>query len=125
MPAKTKIPYPTEAQVRTFVMLKPMVKSALDEMRELSKKKQDAILNPTKVTLLNRLLKEVKELLGVDPSVAYLDLLDEQNLPQNSDAVLILGQFEAAMRQWENKYHRSDRLGRTRWMTHENPPDDD
>lgn len=124
MPSKTQaFPYPTEAQARTFVMLKPMVDSALTEMRELSRKKQDAILNPTKVKLLNRLLTDVKEILGTDPSTGYLDLLDEDNLPQNSDAVLILGQFEAAMQQWQAKYYYEDwNTHRSRWMTQENPP---
>ena len=38
---------------------------------------------------------------------AYLDLLNEDDLPQNSDVVLILGQAVAAMR---TKYRHYDRL---------------
>ncbi len=36
---------------------------------------------------------------------AYLDLLDEDDLPQNSDVALILGQAEAAMEAFKNKYY--------------------
>jgi hypothetical protein len=114
---------PTNAQANKFNMLSPMMDSMLTEMRELSKKKQDGIVNDLKVKMINRVLKEVKEILSSDPSSQYLDLLDEESLPQNSDAVLILGQFRAAMDQFKSKYFRQDRSNSImkRWYTQENP----
>jgi hypothetical protein len=101
-------------------MLSPMLNSALDEMKEFSKKKQDGVLNPLKVKLINRLLNDIKSVLSSDDSIMYLDVLDEDTLPQNSDAVLILGQFRAAMNQFKGKHFGYD--GSThRWFTKENP----
>ncbi|MFF2482728.1 hypothetical protein [Paenibacillus sp. NPDC058071] len=111
---------PTEAIVAKFEMLTPMLDSALLEMREFSKKKQDGVLNPLKVKVLNRLLYDLKEILSADPSTEYLDLLDDESLPQNSDAVLILGQFRAAMDQFRIKYFGYYN-GTHRWLTVENP----
>lgn len=111
---------PTEAAVAKFDMLSPMLNSALEEMREFSKKKQDGVLNPLKVKVINRLLSQIKEVLSTDPSTQYLDLLDDESLPQNSDAVLILGQFKAAMNQFREKYYGFYN-GTKRWVTVENP----
>ncbi|MFD7523271.1 hypothetical protein [Paenibacillus chitinolyticus] len=111
---------PTEATAAKHDMLSPMLDSALLEMREFSKKKQDGVLNPLKVKVLNRLLSDIKETLSSDPSAEYLDLLDDESLPQNSDAVLILGQFRAAMNQFRDKYY-GYYGGTDRWLTVEKP----
>lgn len=111
---------PTEQQAATFDMLSPMLDSFLREMREFAKKKPEGIVTAPKVKMINRLLAQVKEVLAADPSAAYLDLLDEEALPQNSDAVLILGQFQAAMKQFQDK-HYGWYGGTRRWSTRENP----
>lgn len=111
---------PTAEVVANHEMLSPMLDSALLEMREFSKKKQDGVLNPLKVKLLNRLLSDIKEILSSDPSTQYLDILDDESLPQNSDAVLILGQFKAAMNQFRDKYY-GYYDGTHRWLTVEKP----
>lgn len=111
---------PNEEDVANFDMLYPMLISALEEMREFSKKKQDGVLNPLKVKVINRLLSQIKEVLNTDPSTEYLDLLHDELLPQNSDAVLILGQFKAAMHQFKEKYYGYYN-GTKRWITVENP----
>lgn len=113
---------PTEAQVKTFEMLLPMVEAAHKEIGDLSKKKPDGILNELKVRNINRLLLPVKELLDDEPSVEFLEVLDEESLPQNSDAVFLIGQFLAAMRQFEQLHHGYDPLeGEHRWFTEEHP----
>lgn len=111
---------PSNEFTEKFEMLSPMLDSALSEMREFSKKKQDGVLNPLKVKLINRLLNDIKDILSSDDSIMYLDILDEDTLPQNSDAVLILGQFRAAMNQFKEKYYGYDGLT-YRWFTQENP----
>ena len=60
-------------------------------------------------------------MLGGDPSTHFLETLDEETLTQNSDAVLILGQWLAAMQQFQSRYHRYDGMGSHRWDTQENP----
>lgn len=107
---------PTKEIVSKFKMLKPMLISLLDEIREFSKKKPDGVLNKFKVSTINRTLKDVKEILSNDPANQYLDLLDEDTLPQNSDAVLVLGQFQAAMNHFQSKYYGYNGLSHG-WQT--------
>ena len=89
--------------------LMPLLQSMLGEFQELSKKKPDSALNKRKVEIVNRLLREVHEILQGEPTSTYLDLLDEDDLPQNSDAVLILSQTVAAMERFREKYYRYSR----------------
>jgi hypothetical protein len=97
-------PKPTAEQAQVIEMLMPILGSVTNEVREFSKKKQDGVLSELKVTQINRLLVDVKEALGDDPSTRYLDLLDEEMLPQNSDAVLVLSQWMAALKQFRDKH---------------------
>jgi hypothetical protein len=111
---------PMKEQVERFDMLHPMLQSFLTEVRELSKKKPDGPLNEVKIKMINRILVQIKEVLSTDASVEYLDLLDEEALPQNSDAVLILGQYSAAMAQFKAKHYGYDKgLFEHRWFTQE------
>jgi len=96
---------PTKATAEQFDMLFPMLKSIYNEIKELSKKKQDGALNEIKVKMANRILAKVKTILNDDPTVEFLDLLDEVSLPTNSDGVLIIAQFEAAMEQYKAKHY--------------------
>ena len=58
--------------------------------------------------------------LAVSPSLPFLELLDESTLPQNSDAVLILGQWLAAMAQFKSQHYEYDNsYGDRRWFTAE------
>lgn len=95
----------TTEELGQYKLLYPLLFSLLDEMKELSKKKQDGALNAMKVKLANRLLTKVKTLLSKEPTDEFLDLLDEQNLPTNSDAVLIISQFKTALDSYRVKYY--------------------
>jgi len=99
--SKNKI---TKAEADQYEMLYPILSSVYDEIKELSKKKQDGVLNEVKVKMANRILSKVKTLLAEDPTNEFLDLLDVDNLPSNSDAVLIIAQFRAAMHQYKDKH---------------------
>ena len=107
---------PTNEQAARFDMLLPMIVSAHREMSELSKKKQDGIVNTLKVRHINRLLSPIQKILAGHESAGYLELLEEETLPQNSDAVFILGQFLAAMDQFQ-KRHTDGPYGGRRWRT--------
>jgi hypothetical protein len=99
---------PTKAQVAEFEMLWPILKSLLAETKELSKKKSDNPLNKLKVEMINKVLVKIKVILSYDPSVQFLELLDNETLPSTSDAVFVMSQYDAAMRQFEGKHHRYD-----------------
>lgn len=109
---------PTKEQVDKFSFLSPMLDSALSEMREFSKKKQDGIVSETKLKILNRLLADLKGVLAQEPSTIYLDLLSEGQLIQNSDAVLVLGQYRSALDSFK-KSHRKFIHGEATWKTKE------
>lgn len=107
---------PTREQAATLELVSPLLTAVTSEMRELSKKKQDGILSTLKVRSINRLLTDVQEALGADPSVRYLDLLDDDDLPQNSDAVLVLTQWEAAVKQYRARYQRLNDRHQLVWV---------
>jgi len=101
-----------------YDMLSPMLDAVLLEIRELSKKKQDGVLNELKVNMINKILEQIKELLSDEPTVQFIELLDNETLPTNSDAVLIIAQFRAAMDHFKEKYYRyDDERYEHRWFT--------
>lgn len=112
---------PTNAQIEEFKMLTELLKSIYDEMKEFSKKKPDEPLNAFKVKNVNRVLTKVKDILKNEPTSEFLDILDNDTLPTNSDAILIIGQFKASMDRFENKYYTyNDYEGEHIWNTKEN-----
>lgn len=114
--------YPTEAEVLQYRMLNKLLASSFSELKEFSKKKPDELLNSFKVKSLNRILSPIKEIMKNEPTSEFLDLLDEDTIPSYSDAVLIIAQFNAAMKQFEALYYgREEQYGDDRWFTKENP----
>jgi hypothetical protein len=108
--------------VLKYDMLNPLLHSLYTEMKELSAKKQDIILNKVKVTMINRILRQIKELLKEQPTIEFIDLLDEEMLPSNSDAVLVLSQYRSAMHQFYERYYRRNPGDMSsRWHTDDNP----
>lgn len=107
---------PSEADIERFKMLKDLLDSIYEEMKEFSKKKPDEPLNKFKVKNINRVLSQIRDILKNEPTYEFLDLLDEDSLPSNSDSILIIGQFNASMDQFKNKYYKS-----YEWKTKENP----
>jgi len=114
---KTNTTLPADADVVKFQMWNELIESIYTEMKEFSKKKPDEALNEFKVKNVNRVLAQIKDFLKNEPTVDFLDLLDNETLPSNSDAILIIGQFKAAMDNYRNKYTTKYR----NWMTVENP----
>jgi hypothetical protein len=94
--------------------LMPLLTAMFREFQDAAKKKPDSVLNQRKVEIVNRLLVDVFKILDGEPTRAYVDLLDENDLPQNSDVVLILGQTVAAMEAFHAKYYVWDGLASAR-----------
>jgi hypothetical protein len=97
----------------------PLLNAMYAEIQELSKKKPEATLNQSKVKLINRLLTDVKGLLSDERDVKYLDLLDDESLPQFSDVVLMLSQYSAALKRFHETYFGWDDNGTQRWLVEE------
>lgn len=100
--------YTTADNVAKYETLKPLLEAMFREFGELSKKKPDGVLNKRKVEVVNRLLKDALVFLENEPTRPYLDPLDEDDLPQNSDVLLMLSQFVAAMKAFYDKYYGWD-----------------
>jgi hypothetical protein len=113
---------PTEQDVATYERFFPMLQAAHREMSELSKKKQDGIVNSLKIRNINRLLENFKNIIDKDPIKDYVELLDGEELPQNSDVVLLLSQWQAALHQYKLRHHGRESIHEPeRWFTVENP----
>ena len=96
---------PTDAEVAKYEYLEPAVRSLFEEMKELSKKKPDGVATAFKLRLINKSLSEIRELLYGDPSLAKVEELTEESLPQYSDIVLVLGQFSAALQRFHERFY--------------------
>ena len=108
----------TDAQAEKYELLSPMLDAILGEVKDLSKKKQDEVLNELKVKMINKVLDQIKELLSDEPTIQFVGLLDDEMLPTNSDTVLILAQFRAAMDIFKGTYYGWDGgVSEHRWFT--------
>lgn len=108
----------TDAAVSTYQASTPIFEGLIKEIRELSKKKPDATMSAGKVKIINRVLNDLLQVLKPEPAGKYLEVLDDESLPQISDAVLTMVQFESALDSFESKYHR--RIGGSHhWITEE------
>ena len=99
---------PSKADVMKYIMLYDFLESAYVEMKDFSKKNPDSLLNERKVKSLNRILKDIKEILANEPTAAYMDILDEEMLPSNSDVVLTMSQYRSALENYRKKYRLYD-----------------
>lgn len=102
----------TDEQVELYGIISPLLKSIYSEIKDFSKKKLDDPMNLNKVKMVNRLLVKAKEVLKNEASNEYLDLLEEDDLPSISDAVLIVSQYISALDKFHSDhYHYDDDLG--------------
>lgn len=128
MKTKTTIWLPTEKDIEDYSLLKDLLKAQKHEFNILSSKKWSEQLNPFKIKILNRILEPLNELFKNEPTHKFLDTLNEDDLPSNSDVVLIISQYETAITEFKEKYFIKDKKHRDwywsikiRWNTVENP----
>lgn len=110
----------TDATVNAYEATSPIFEGILKEIRELSKKKPDAIMSVSKVRIINRVLDDLLHFLKNEPSGKYLEKLDEDALPQFSDAVLSMVQFESSLIAFRSRYNvYLEDFMESRWITEE------
>ncbi|MCX7098391.1 MAG: hypothetical protein NTV43_10875 [Methylococcales bacterium] len=97
--------YITTDKVLAYKTTVELLNSMYMEFKDLSKKKPDAAVNKSKINITNQLLTKVRTVLNDEESIEFLDLLDEDDIPQVSDITLILSQYEAAMTAFKKKYY--------------------
>jgi hypothetical protein len=108
--------YTTEEKASQYEATMPLLEAMFREFQDLAKKKPEGVLNKNKVKIANRLLADVLAVLDGEPNRGYLELFDEDDLPQNSDAVLMLSQVVAAMERFKARYHGGSDVS-FRWAT--------
>ncbi len=76
-----------------------------------------------KVKIINRVLKDLKKILDAEPEGKFLDILDDSDLPQTSDAVLVMVQFETALSSFKDRYYQNYKINsydrKSSWVTPE------
>jgi hypothetical protein len=90
--------YTTTRQANGYDAVIGVFTGLFKELKELAKKKPEATLSASKVKIINRVLVDVRDCLQGEPEHKYLDLLDDETLPQYSDAILILSQHQGALK---------------------------
>lgn len=95
----------TLKKASTHDITTPLLDAMFEEFKELAKKKPEAAVSKSKLVIANRLLQRVREALADEESIGFLDLLNEDDVPQVSDVTLILSQYVAAMTAFKAKYY--------------------
>lgn len=109
----------TDAKVAEYEASHSVFASLLDEVKELSKKKPDASMSAGKVKIVNRVLENLLVVLEGQPDAKYLDTLDDDDLPQVSDAVLVMVQFKSALASFSERHHKHVSGYGFQWITAE------
>jgi len=76
------------------------------EMKAFSSKKQDGVVNISIVKNINRLIGTARKQLLSEPTIEYLEVLDEYILPSNSYVVIVLSLYIEAL----NLKHKNEEL---------------
>lgn len=95
----------TAKKASTHDVTMPLLYAMSEEFKDLAKKKPEAAISKSKIVMANRLLAKVREVLADEESMEFLDLLDEDTVPQVSDVTLVFSQYVAAMKAFKEKYH--------------------
>jgi hypothetical protein len=92
--------------VQQFERLEQQLHAMLAEMSELSRKRPNDGLNKFKLKLVNVLLESLNAFLAAQKPFQDFQTFDENDLPTNSDVVVMLSQYAAAVFQFrvENTY---------------------
>jgi len=86
-----------------------------DEFAVLSKSKPDNPLNKFKVQLVNERLAEANEVLtGTFKPIASFTVFEGEQLPTNSDVVVVLTQYLACLERWRSTHVDYNEI-RYRW----------
>lgn len=62
---------PSQAEVEKYEMLEKLLTSIYNEMKEFSKKKPEELLNKFKVTNVNRVLVQIKEIMKTNQQMIF------------------------------------------------------
>lgn len=91
-----------------FEKLEQQLHSFFTEISELSKKKPNDGLNRFKLKFINSTLDALNRLIGEYRPFEDFDTFDVDEIPTNSDVVVILAQYAAAIHRFRSENTRKD-----------------
>ena len=93
----------TKDDVDEFGKLEAHIEACKSEFSTLSKAKPDVPLNKFKIGIINQYLGRVNKLIGTKHyPIAGFEEFDEDSLPTNSDVVMVLTNYSAALETWRS-----------------------
>jgi hypothetical protein len=103
-------------EVDNFEKLQAQLEGLHNEISALSKKSQNDALNKFKLKFVNKIISDSNELLGNDyKPFSDFDTFDENDLPSNSDAAMMLTQYLSCFEKLRADNVKQD-LGRWYWI---------
>jgi hypothetical protein len=108
-----------------YKVTEPLLEAMYAEFKEFSRKKPDGAVSKAKIKVVNRRLEKCRTVLQDELFIEYLNPPDEDDVPQNSDVVLMLSQYVAAMKQFRSSYYRRDGGIDYRWAIEDGDEDDE
>lgn len=106
----------TKQEVDNFEKLQAQLEGLHNEISALSKKSQNDALNKFKLKFVNKIISDSNELLGNDyKPFSDFDTFDENDLPSNSDAAMMLTQYLSCFEKLRANNVKQD-LGRWYWI---------
>ena len=99
----------SEAEIGEFSKLQMQVSNILKQFTELSKKKADGAVNKFKLKLVNELLTTANRIMPKERRpFPDFETFDEDELPSNSDVVVILSQYLSCIGKFEHENQYRD-----------------
>lgn len=91
----------SSSEVLTLIKAVGQLRELIDDFSELSKKNPDSIVNKFKLSLVNQVLGIFNSMID-ETSKPFQDFLlfSDENLPTNSDVLIILGQYFSCIKQF-------------------------
>lgn len=112
--------YTTKEKADAYEAVIGVFNEMFKELKELGKKKPETTLSASKVNIINRVLIDAAECLKDAPDHKYLEVLDSDALPQYSDAILILSQYDGALKAFRNRhYGYQNAISESNWFINE------
>lgn len=91
-----------EEDIKLFKTTHTQMFQMYKEISEMSKKKPDGPINQFKLTLINKIINDANSIIGDGyKPFDHFDNFDQDDLPTNSDIVIILSQYRSAMEQFK------------------------
>jgi hypothetical protein len=96
-------------EVDLFLKLLIQTKKVLEDFLELSRKKPDGAVNKFKLTLVNTILEQANSILDTaNKPFGSFSIFNEDDVPTNSDVVVILSQYLGCLKKFgrdNTRYH--------------------